>query len=224
MALTRCSGSPKSEFPHLTTNLLTVDSEPEPMNDLNPARVDDPLRTESESAELRSCFQLLGRVEDQIRFADSKAGFLATLHAFLISPLIYNVGEIRKAFRQWDTTSLDLLIVIGGVYVLLYLISMGMIGMTVLPRIRRGKQARQPSRIFFGRIAREFGDDPRRFVALISAMSEKDWLDEIAVYIVDASTIATVKHRYVRWATLFSVPTVFFWILTVLVLFCAGQS
>ena len=194
------------------------------MNDLKPARVDDPPRTEPESTELPSCFQLLGRVEDQLRFADSKAGFLATLHAFLISPLIYNVGEIRKAFRQWDTTSLDLLIVTGGVYVLLFLISMGMVGMTVLPRIRRGKQTRPPSRVFFGRIAREFGHDPRQFVALIGTMSERAWLEEIAVYIVDASTIAAAKHGCVRWATLFSVPTVIFWILTVLVLFCAGHS
>ena len=194
------------------------------MNDLNPAHVEDPPRTEPETADLPSCFQLLGRVEDQLRFADSKAGFLATLHAFLISPLIYNVGEIRKAFRQWDTTSLDLLMAFGGVYALLYMISMGMVGMTVLPRIRRRKQTRPPSRVFFGRIAREFGHDPRRFVALIATMSERDWLDEIAVYIVDASTIAAAKHWYVRWATLFSVPTVFFWILTVLVLFCAGQS
>ena len=194
------------------------------MSDLNPIRVDDPPRTEPESSELPSCFQLLGRVEDQLRFADSKAGFLATLHAFLISPLIYNVGEIRKAFRQWDPTSLGLLIMIGVVYVMLYLISMAMVGLTVLPRIQRGKRTRPPSRVFFGRIAREFGHDPHRFVALIAAMTERDWLDEIAVYIVDASTIAASKHWYVRWATLFSVPTVFFWILTVLVLFCAGQS
>jgi hypothetical protein len=55
-------------------------------------------------------------------------------------------------------------------------------------------------------------------------MSERDWLDEIAVYIVDASTIAAAKHGYVRWATLFSVPTVLLWILTALVLFCAGQT
>jgi hypothetical protein len=190
------------------------------MNDLNPDCVADPPRT----SDLPSCFQLLGRVEDQLRFADSKAGFLATLHAFLISPLIYNVGEIRKAFHQWDTTSLDLLIVIGGLYLLLYLISMAMVGMTVVPRIRSGKPTRPPSRVFFGRIAREFGHDPRRFVALIAAMSQRDWLDEIAVYIVDASTIAAAKHWYVRWATLFSVPTVFFWMLTVLVLLGAGQS
>ncbi len=194
------------------------------MSELNPVRVDDPPRTEPESSELPSCFQLLGRVDDQLRFADSKAGFLATLHAFLISPLIYNVGEIRKAFRQWDPTSLSLLIMIGGVYVMLLLISMAMVGLTVLPRIQRGKRTRPPSRVFFGRIAREFGHDPHRFVALIAAMTERDWLDEIAVYIVDASTIAAAKHWYVRWATLFSVPTVFFWILRVLVLFCAGHS
>lgn len=179
---------------------------------------------DTDSTTLSSCFQLLGRVEDQLRFADSKAGFLATLHAFLISPLIYNVGEIRKAFREWDTTSLDLLVVIGGVYLLLYLLSMGMVGMTVLPRIRRGKQARPSSRLFFGRIAREFGHDPRLFVVRIAGMRERDWLDELSIYIVDASMIAAAKHWYVRWATLFSIPTVLFWILTVLVLFCAGRS
>jgi hypothetical protein len=194
------------------------------MNDPAPVLSDDPPRTESDSSRLPSCFQLLGRVEDQLRFADSKAGFLATLHAFLISPLIYNVGEIRKAFRQWDTLSLDLLIVIGGVYVILYLISMAMVGMTVLPRVRRKERKRRSSRIFFGRIAREFGHDPGQFVAQIAAMSDRDWLEEIAVYIVDASTIAAAKHWYVRWATLFSVPTVVFWMLTVLVMFCAGRS
>jgi hypothetical protein len=177
-----------------------------------------------DASRLQSCFQLLGRVEDQLRFADSKAGFLATLHAFLISPLIYNVGEIRKAFRHWDATSLDLLIVIGGIYIVLYLISMGMVGMTVLPRLVRGKRRRSPSRLYFGRIAREYGHDPRKFITQVAGMSDHDWLDEIGVYVVDVSLIAAAKHWYVRWATLFSVPAVFFWMLTVLVLFCAGQS
>ena len=194
------------------------------MNDQTPVLSDDATRTEPNNSKLSSCFQVLAQVEDQLRFADSKAGFLATLHAFLISPLIYNVGEIRKAFRHWDTTSLDLLIVIGGVYIILYLISMGLIGMTVMPRLRRGKRTRPSSRLFFGRIAREFGHDPEEFVAQIAAMSDRGWLDEIAIYIVDASTIAASKHWHARWATLFSVPTVFFWMLTVLVMFCAGQS
>lgn len=192
------------------------------MTDPTPVLDDDPTRDDSADRRLASCFQLLGRVEDQLRFADSKAAFLSTLQAFLISPLIYNVAEIRKAFRTWDTLSVNLLVVTGGVYVALFLISMSLVGMTVLPRIRRLTRARAPSRVFFGRIAREFGHDPSAFVAQLAAMTERDWLDEIGVYIVDVSAIAAAKHWYVRWATLFSVSTVPFWILTVLVLFCAG--
>jgi hypothetical protein len=182
------------------------------MSDL-PQDSDDPTR-------LHSCFHLLGRVEDQLRFADSKAGFLATLHAFLISPLVYNVGEVRNAYRHWDSASLDLLIGFGSVYVVLYLVTMAMIGLTVFPRSRGRKRA--PSRAYFGRIAREFGHAPEQFVAQVVAMSHRDWLEEIGLYIVDVSAIAALKHRYVRWATVASVPTVIFWCLTVLTLFCAN--
>jgi hypothetical protein len=176
---------------------------------------DDPTR-------LHSCFHVLGRVEDQLRFADSKAGFLATLHAFLVSPLVYNVAEIRKAYRTWDATSLDLLVGFGSVYVVLFLVTMAMIGQTVLPRSWGKKRA--PSRAYFGRIAREFGHAPEKFVAQVVAMSHRDWLDEIGLYNVDVSAIAALKHRYVRWATVASVPTVIFWCLTVLTLLCANLS
>src|SRR3954451_1096721 len=123
------------------------------MNDTDPASPrsrpfpDTPPAGEADESPLRSCFQVLGRVEDQIRFADSKAGFLATLHAFLVSPLIYNVAEIRKAFRHWDSASLDLLVGCGSVYTVLFLVAMAMVGMTVLPR-SRGKRT-LPSRVFF---------------------------------------------------------------------------
>jgi hypothetical protein len=55
-------------------------------------------------------------------------------------------------------------------------------------------------------------------------MSDRDWLDELGVYIVDVSAIAAIKHRCVRWATVVTIPGVVFWCLTVLVLLCASPS
>lgn len=166
---------------------------------------------------LYPCFQLLGRVEDQIRFADAKAGFLGTLHSFLISPLIYNVGEFRAAYRGWDSASLKLLVGFSGAYGILFLVAMGLVGLTVVPRTR--KQGRSPSRLFFGQIAREFGGAPEEFIRLVNSMSERTWIDQIGVYLVDVSEIATVKHRYARRATLVTIPAVILWTITVLLFF-----
>jgi DNA-binding response OmpR family regulator len=66
-------------------------------------------RAESDSSRLQTCFHLLARIEEQLMFADSKAGIIATLQAFLTSPLVYNVALIRKAFAVWDPASRVLL-------------------------------------------------------------------------------------------------------------------
>ena len=136
------------------------------MNDLDPARIEDPPRTEPESSDLASCFQLLGRVEDQLRFADSKAGFLATLHAFLISPLIYNVGEIRKAFREWIDFARPADRDRRRLPVALHDRDGNDRDDRVAADPPPKAKARAPSTVYFGRIASEFGHDPRRFVAL----------------------------------------------------------
>lgn len=163
----------------------------------------------SESTRLASCFQLLGRVEDQVRFADSKAAFLATVHTLLVGPLVYNVKPMREALTDWDFASRAVLIGVGWTYALLFLGSMVLVALAVLPRFRH--DGREPSRLFFGRVAREFGDDPGRFVQFLGAMTDRDWLDELGVYVVDASRIAASKHAYVRRATVLTALSVVAW-------------
>jgi hypothetical protein len=179
-------------------------------------------RPEHDAARLQTCFNVLARVEDQLRFADSKAGFIATLHAFLIGPLAGNVPGMRSVVIHWGIWPKILLGLAAGIYFILFIVTNGIVAATVLPRNRRS--ARAPSKAFFGRIAKEYGHVPERFVAEIGAMSDEEWLKEIGQYIVDASGIASVKHRLVRLATVMTVPTVIFWILMVLVLMCAGRS
>jgi hypothetical protein len=174
----------------------------------------EPDQGEQEGARLPACFHLVGRVEDQLRFADSKAAFLATIHTLLVGPLVYNVVMLRTALHQWDLASRAVLLGLGGAYGLLFLASMSLVALTVLPRFSTTKRA--ASRAFFGQIAREFGHDPRRFVAHLATMTERDWLDELGVYVVDAAQIASAKHRHVRYATVLTAASVVVWCAVVL--------
>jgi hypothetical protein len=172
-------------------------------------------RPEPEGARLQSCFHLVGRVEDQLRFADSKAAFLATIHTLLVGPLVYNLAILRNALWQWAPISRGVLLLLVAVYGGLFLASMALVALTVLPRFGPGSRP-AASRMFFGQIAREFGHDPASFVSALSAMSTRDWLDELGVYIVDASKIAAEKHRFVRRATVLTVASVVAWCAVVL--------
>jgi hypothetical protein len=172
-------------------------------------------RPEPEGARLQSCFHLVGRVEDQLRFADSKAAFLATIHTLLVGPLVYNLAILRNALWQWAPISRGVLLLLVAVYGGLFLASMALVALTVLPRFGPGSRP-AASRMFFGQIAREFGHDPASFVSALSAMSTRDWLDELGVYIVDASKIAAEKHKFVRRATVLTVASVVAWCAVVL--------
>jgi Family of unknown function (DUF5706) len=170
----------------------------------------------SGAAPLSSYFALVGQVEDQVRFADSKAAFLATIHTLLVGPIVYNVVLIRSAIHTWDDASRAVLLGLGGSYALTFLAGMGFLALAVLPRFKR--RGRPASQLFFGRIAREFGEEPDRFVARLAEMSDREWVDELGVYVVDASRIAAAKHRYVRRATLLTVASVVAWCAVVVAL------
>lgn len=177
--------------------------------------------TPEESARLASGFQILARVENQLHFADGKAAFVASLHAFLGGPLAANVAGIREVVANWSGRAHFVLWFCVAIYALLFMVSMTFVTLTVMPRTRRSSRA--PSKAYFGRIASDYGGDPARFIAELRLLSEEDWLGEIGQYIVDASTIAAAKHRMARLAIVFAVPTVAAWMLVALVLIVAGR-
>jgi hypothetical protein len=177
--------------------------------------------------QLNSSFHLLGSVEDQVRFADSKAGFLATVQTLLVGPLIYNLPFLKSALHDKDLATQIVYIGLMGVYGILFTLSMTLVGLAVLPRFGKPKAdartKRSPSRLFFGRIAQEYGDDPARFVSDLASMSDRDWIDEVGVYLVDASCIATSKHRLVRRASFATVASVVSWCILIVALLGLGR-
>ncbi|MFO0953806.1 MAG: DUF5706 domain-containing protein [Isosphaeraceae bacterium] len=170
---------------------------------------------EADATRLQSCFHLVGRVEDQLKFADSKAAFLATIHTLLVGPLVYNLAILRTAIWQWTLASRFVVLLLTVIYGGLFLASMALVALTVLPRFGR-KGPRAASRMFFGQIAQEFGHDPRSFVTALASMTTNDWLEELGVYVVDASKIAAEKHRFVRRATVLTVASVVAWCMLVI--------
>ena len=123
---------------------------------------------------------------------------------------MYNGPLLRKAIHEWNTESRVLVVGLGGLYALTFLLAMALVALAVLPRCPR-RQGRPASRLFFGQIAREFGHDPARFVAELAALTEREWVEELGVYVVDASRIAASKHRFVRVATIITVASVVAW-------------
>lgn len=178
--------------------------------------------TPAMSESLYATFHSVGRIEDQIRFADTKAAFVATLHSFLAGPLAGNLGGLRAIVATFDPNAYYLLVLVTAGYCLLFMGSMALVAWAMVPRAR-GSGGR-PSRLFFGRIAAEFGHEPEKFVAMLGDFSEADWREELGRYVVDASIIAANKHRLARWANLLAVPTVLMWVALVLTLMLAGHA
>lgn len=173
-----------------------------------------------DAGRLQPAFNVLAGVEEQLRFADQKAAFLATLHSFLISALAGNVVYIRSLTANWEAGSVWILGTAFVLYVSCFLAALTFVALTVLPRLR--KSDRPPSKAFFGRIAGQYSANVEGYVAELRGMTPAQWFAEIGQFIVDVSAIAVAKHRCIRRATQLTIPTVVFWLATVLTLMFAG--
>ncbi|MCA1685748.1 MAG: hypothetical protein LC745_07120 [Planctomycetia bacterium] len=147
-----------------------------------------------DTARLQTCFNVLARVEEQLRFADSKAAFLATLHAFLIGPLAGNAVGIRAVVASWDPSAHLLLGLTAGAYGVMFLVSMAIVAAAVLPRT--GPTGRRASKAFFGQIAREFGHEPHRFISELGALTDRDWLAPGDPFRTAGGSPASSSRRY----------------------------
>jgi hypothetical protein len=58
------------------------------------------------------------------------------------------------------------------------------------------------SKIFFGHIARDYGNDCERYIRDTSGMTDADWARDLGSQIVEVSHIALAKHKRVRRAAI----------------------
>ncbi len=162
---------------------------------------------------LDNCLKVLAGVQDQIRFADTKAVFLFAINTLMFGFVVNSVSTLKKAMPLSPVpVSAWVGLVALIAFAILAVIAVGMLIYAVMSRF--GELAPK-SRVFFGHIATTYGKDYGKYVSELKAMSEEDWLHEVGTQIVETSHIALTKHSTVRRAALTTLGGLACWVVAV---------
>ena len=135
-------------------------------------------------------------VQEQIRFADTKAVFVAAFNAILIGFIATNLSTIKDIYKgTHDLNTCIWLVVLSFASGIPTAVSIGYVILAVRPRL--GKNTHR-SRIFFGHIARDYDLDGARYRNDAHAMGQNEWADDFGCQIVESASIAQEKHSNVR--------------------------
>ncbi len=150
---------------------------------------------------LDTYFKILGNIQDQTRFADGKAVFVAALNALLFGFMSRHFESLKPIHAVWQANQVAfwLLFVFFAAYVVASLLSLGFVIWAVMSRF--GELAPR-SKVFFGHIARNYGNDCEKYIRETSGMADADWARDLGSQIVEVSHITLAKHKYVRRAAI----------------------
>lgn len=142
----------------------------------------------------------LDTVQEQIRFADTKAAFVAIFHTVLLGLVATQTPEIDAYnFSGRCLVIAQYALLVG--YAGCALVSVAYVVSAVIPRF--GTQAPH-CKIFFGHIATKYGRNFDDFHQQIVGSRLEDWIRDLTSQILENSNIALAKHQRVgtaaRWA------------------------
>jgi hypothetical protein len=157
------------------------------------------MSTESKNLDIYS--KILGGVQDQARFAGSKAVFVAALNTLLFGFIARNFESLKPIYAACQASHVAcwLLFIFFAAYVVASLLSLGFIIWAVMSRF--GELAPR-SKVFFGHIARDYGNDCEKYVRETGGMTDADWARDLGSQIVEVAHIALAKHKRVRRAAI----------------------
>jgi hypothetical protein len=158
-------------------------------------------------------------IQEQIRFADTKAGFIAALNTLPFGFIISSLDKFSAIHGHSVKDRIICWILLGFIipYTIATLASISLVIYTVMSRF--GEMAPM-CKIFFGHIVRDYGKDHGKYVEEIARMTDADWAAEIGTQIVEVSHIALAKHKLVRWAALTTLTAFILWILSMSAVLC----
>lgn len=153
---------------------------------------------------------ILHGIQDQIRFADAKAGFIAGVNAIMFCFLASHFDTMLAVHAKAGSTNTAFWLAV--VFQLLYLVIMAIavcaVILSVMPRLSKSSPE---SKVFFGHIRKNYGRDWQRYVAETSQLTDQQWAEQIGTQIVEVSQIAWQKHRLVRQAAWFTLAAFALW-------------
>ena len=162
---------------------------------------------------LDNCLKVLAGVQEQIRFADTKAAFLFGINTLMFGFVVIGVGTLKKALAL---TPIPASAWVGLVSLILFgLCAVAAVGMLIYTVMSRFGALAPKSRVFFGHIANGYGKDYGKYVAEVKGMTEDDWLSDVATQIVETSHIALTKHGTARNAAVVTIVGLVCWVVAV---------
>jgi Family of unknown function (DUF5706) len=156
----------------------------------------------------------LEALQEQIRFADTKAGFLATLNLLLFGVIAQESDKLmlvpasNRHFFYYVTLCLLVAYAVSASAAVCCVI------MAVVPRIHA--TAAPASRFHFAHIYAAYGQDHQRFTDELLNMSHTDWAKDLAWQIMNVSHIAHTKHGLVRRGSMCTAISMGLWIISLI--------
>jgi len=147
---------------------------------------------------------VLNGIQQQIRFADAKAGFVAAVNALLFGFLAVRFDSMLAAYSRlgFGSAVMWFNVIAQSLYLMATAAAVGSILIAVMPRF---SELSPHGKLFFRHIVRDYGKDCARYVRDTSRMTDQDWAQQLGAEIVEVSHIASTKHQLMRqavWATL----------------------
>lgn len=158
------------------------------------------------------CLQILDDIQEQIRFADSKAGFIAAFNVLLFGFIATHLDKLRTIYAAGKDINVPLVvlaIVLVAIYVSCTVVSFSLVVSCIISRFGGGGKQ---SRVFFGHIAAQYGKDYARYIRDIRGMTDADWVEQLATQVVEVSRLALIKHRRTRLAAISTLISVLLWL------------
>ena len=155
-------------------------------------------------------------IQDQAKFADSNAGFVAAFHALLFGFMATHADKLAKVVPANRDVAFYISAILIALYGVLTAIAVFLLISAVISRF--GELAPQ-SKSFFGHITRQYGKDYAKYCRVASEMSDEDWCEDISGQIVEVSHIAATKHRCVRTAAQVTAIAFLFWCVALIAMF-----
>ena len=175
------------------------------------------------ASSLRMYVAILSDIQGQIRFADSKAGFVAAINAVMFGFFASTADGLVSGFSGigfgdglWRATLLVTVLYLSGTFVSVVLVVRAVVSRfgALTPR----------ARAYFGHIAEAYGKDYARYLQDTKHLSDSEWADELGTQIVEVSHIAKKKHDFVKGATLSVLVSFALWVVALFLLLQLGAS
>jgi hypothetical protein len=156
---------------------------------------------------------VLSGVQEQVKFADTKAAFVLGINTLMIGFIAGSVTALKASLTKSPSPPsawilLAALIVFGGCAIFA-------VATLIYAVMSRFGALAPKTRVFFGHIASGYGKDYAKYVTEITAMTPSDWLAEVGTQIVETSHIALSKHTAVRRAAIATIIGLASWVVAI---------